>query len=115
MRRRLRLRHPDDFARLKRAGRVIQHPYFLLSYAPNELDHNRYGVVIGKRHGKAVVRNRTRRLLKEATRLLHPRLQQGFDIVFIVRHALIGKPFALVQRNVFEVLSQAELFEDTTR
>lgn len=46
---------------------------------------NRYAVVAGKRVGKAVQRNRCKRLVREALRHLHPTLQQGYDIVVIVR------------------------------
>jgi ribonuclease P protein component len=46
---------------------------------------NRYAVVAGKRVGKAVQRNRCKRLVREALRHLHPHLRQGYDIVVIVR------------------------------
>lgn len=46
---------------------------------------NRYAVVAGKRVGKAVERNRCKRLVREALRNLHPSLQPGHDIVVIVR------------------------------
>ncbi len=54
---------------------------------PNTLEpvQNRYAVVAGKRVGKAVERNRAKRLVREALRRLHPQLKQGHDIVVIVR------------------------------
>lgn len=46
---------------------------------------NRYAVVAGKKVGKAVERNRCKRLVREALRSLHPSLEQGNDIVVIIR------------------------------
>ena len=67
MQRRLRLRRKDDFARLRQHGRVWRHHMLILSVTPNGLTHNRYGFVTSKHLGKAVVRNRTRRLLRETS------------------------------------------------
>lgn len=112
MERRLRLRHPREFARLRHEGKVLHHPFFLFSYAPNGLTHNRYGFVVARRHGKAVQRNRIKRLLREASRLLHPQLHQGYDLVFVARAHIAGQPFFSVQRNMLQVLEQAGLVRE---
>jgi ribonuclease P protein component len=56
-----------------------------------------------------VTRNRARRLVREAARLLHPRLSAGYDLVFVVRRAFVGQPFLSVQRIVEELCNQAGL------
>lgn len=112
MKRRLRLRQSDDFARVKKRGQLVRHPLILLNYAPNEEKHNRYGFVTSKQIGKAVVRNRVKRRLREATRTLHPRLNQGYDIVIIARPQLVGQPFLSLSRILNELYRRASLLED---
>lgn len=109
MQHRLRLRRPADFARVRQVGRVQRHAWFTLSYAPNNLPHNRYGIITAKRIGKAVVRNRVRRLLRESLRHLHTRLSPGFDVIVIARQPLVGQPITAVQRVLSEVLHRAGL------
>ena len=46
-------------------GRIFNDPLLVLRTLPNELPHNRYGFVVSKRVGGAVVRNRVRRRLQE--------------------------------------------------
>ncbi len=109
MQRRFRLHHSGDFARLRREGRVYRHPLMILNLAPNTLPHNRYGFITSKRLGNAVTRNRTRRLMREAVRQLHPQFQPGFDIVIVARPIMVGQPFITVLRTMDDMFSRAGL------
>lgn len=112
MERRYRLRQAKDFERLRRGGRQVRHPMLSLSFAPNNLSHNRYGYITTRRLGKAVVRNRVRRRLREVVHLLHPRLRTGFDVVLIARASVIEQPFTVIQRTVSDLFKRAGLIED---
>jgi ribonuclease P protein component len=52
---------------------------------PNALEHCRLGLSVSRRVGNAVVRNRAKRLLREAFRLIQHDLPAGFDLVVVVR------------------------------
>jgi ribonuclease P protein component len=111
MQRQFRLKRDEDFARLRREGRAYRHPLMLMSVAANTVGHNRYGFITGKRLGGAVQRNRVRRLIREAVRLLHPGLRAGYDVVFIAHPPTVGQPFDVIQRTVNELFTQAKLVE----
>jgi ribonuclease P protein component len=107
----LRLRRSDDFQRLRREGRSYPNRLLLMSILPNMLSHNRYGFIVSKQLGSAVRRNRIRRQVREAVRLLHPQLRTGYDIVFIARSLVVEQPFEMVQRTIVDLVWQAGLWE----
>ena len=55
---------------------------------------NRVGVTVSKKLGKAVVRNRVRRRLREVYRLHESRFLPGWDIVVVARHRAITASFS---------------------
>jgi len=52
---------------------------------PNDLAHPRLGLSVGRRVGIAPKRNRIKRLLREAFRLMQHDLPRGYDVVVSVR------------------------------
>ena len=58
-----------------------------LRILPNGLGHSRLGIVVGRRHGNAVRRNRMKRLLREAFRLNRGMLSVPCDVVIVPRTA----------------------------
>ncbi len=58
----------------------------LILYAcENELDYPRIGLVVSRKAGNAVVRNRWKRCLREAFRLSQHELPAGIDLVALPR------------------------------
>ncbi|MCG8560224.1 MAG: ribonuclease P protein component [Hyphomicrobiales bacterium] len=79
-----------------RRGRARRMPSLVLQALarPENGRPPRFGFTVTKRVGSAVVRNRARRRLKEAVRLVAPELARpGFDYVVIGRHGALSHRF----------------------
>lgn len=74
---------------------------FLVLYACfNGYNVPKFGFSISKKVGKAVERNRLRRLLKEVCRLNPQLFPEGYDYVFIVRREGAGLSFQQVTSSI---------------
>jgi len=113
MNRRHRLAHSEEFQRVRRQGRSWPHPLFVLLALRNDFGCNRFGFVVSKRIGKAVVRNRARRLLREAARLRLNHIAPGWDIVFIARTAIVQADFQSIGKALDLTLQRAGLCADS--
>ncbi|MGK7345311.1 MAG: ribonuclease P protein component [Candidatus Nitrospinota bacterium M3_3B_026] len=79
--RRDKLLKKNEFERVFKGGKRFRGGRMEFIYLPNGLDWPRLGLVVSRKVGKAVVRNRTRRVLREVFRLNKNRLGVGIDIV----------------------------------
>lgn len=76
-----------DFRRAYARGKSRVHRLLVTYTLRNRLGINRVGFTATKKIGKACRRNRARRVIREAYRILEPQLRQGYDIVFVARGA----------------------------
>ena len=107
MRRKQRLTKQSDFATVYRKGRAFAHPLLALRLFPNQLSYSRYGFAVGKTVGKAGVRNRVKRRLRESVRSLP--VQAGWDIVVIARRRAAVADFDALHGATARLLSRARV------
>ena len=83
------LSRPQDFAALQGTGTNRSHPLFSARFLRTDLGTTRFGLSTGRKLGGAVARNRVRRRLREALRVMAPSFQPGWDVLIIARPAIV--------------------------
>jgi ribonuclease P protein component len=113
-----RLRKSEDFERVRRQGTRWRGRYCALSAArgPVEADgsnqpQTRVGYIASRSLGRAVRRNRARRLLREAIRHLSDLIVPGWDIVLIAQLPIVAERTRMqqVQEELLWLLNKAHL------
>ena len=96
-----RLYHTNGFA----------NGYLVLYARPNRSGSNRVGITVGKKLGGAVVRNRTRRRLREIYRLNEEAFSAGWDIVVVARSKCIDAPFQSLTKAYLALAEKAGILK----
>ena len=106
-----RLRKHADYQRAYAAARKHQSAsmsWFLAHREPADKAMARVGLTAGKVMGKAHVRNRLKRRMREALRLHTELLPAGFDIIFHPRRKVLDLEFVKLEAEVVRILEQAQ-------
>lgn len=107
-----------DFLSLKRSGQTVFAPFFNFSCSADSQGGKRlrFGFIISTKIDKrATVRNRTKRLFREAVRLFLKEKElndrwQGLMGVFIIKRSAVGKNYEEISSGVNQVLSKVFKF-----
>jgi ribonuclease P protein component len=92
-----------------KSGKAWVDNLIVVKVLPNELEFSRYGFSVSKEVGKAVVRNRVRRLLKEIARLTN--VKPGLDVVFIARPNAATADYHQLKKSMEKLLLRAQLVD----
>ncbi len=109
MRRSLRLRRSADIQRVLREGRSWANRCLVLYAVRGTGKHNRVAFVTGKRLGNAVTRNRLKRRMRAIVAKRLDGMEDGWDMVFIVRRGAIKEDFSQTVAAVDQLLRKAGL------
>lgn len=77
-----------EFKRVLSRGKAVNGKNVAIYFFPNKLNQVRFGFAIGKKAGKAVERNRIKRIIKEAVRLTPIKFDRGMDIIFVWKNKI---------------------------
>jgi ribonuclease P protein component len=110
----MRIRQSREFARTRQEGRRVVHGCLIANWLRLPAGAStRLGVVTSGKIGGAVVRNRARRLLREAFRLHQHDFSQPVDLILVARASIAGKDFAGVEKDFLNSLRKTGLLKET--
>ncbi|MDD2217235.1 MAG: ribonuclease P protein component [Eubacteriales bacterium] len=105
------LRKKSDFSTIYKKGKSVGERYVVLFYIKNNgRGFSKIAFLASKKVGKAVQRNRARRLMKESYRELSQQLSPEYDYIFIARSTINGKKFCDVRKSMRAVAKKAKVF-----
>jgi ribonuclease P protein component len=96
-----------DFDTVYRAGKRRSSSHFTVFSRPNDLPQTRFGFSIKKALGKAVVRNRMRRRIREVVRKHRQEIPAGWDIVIHPKSSVARAEFLTLAADLLRLLEGA--------
>lgn len=109
--------HPEklkkswEFQRAYKKGNKYWDAYFVIYVYHTQLRRPRLGITVSKKVGKSVQRNRVKRLIREAFRMLKLELHQDYDIVVVGRNAACYLSVHQVKDSLFKLFHRASILK----
>lgn len=104
-----------EFFRLQKAGKRHHSPVASLLFARQEnvLSPSRFAIVVSKRLDKrAVRRNRTKRVLREAIKQLLPELTKGYDVAVYAKRILWEEKVKDIRPEIEKLLETGGILKE---
>ncbi|MEZ4463461.1 MAG: ribonuclease P protein component [bacterium] len=112
---RLRLRLRREFIAVQRGGRRLGAAFFTLHARRNGNRPSRIGITVSRKVGKAVVRNRFKRLVREAWRHNRQAVPPGFDLVVVARPGTMPAGLQDMTRALLDAFARLQASRDEPR
>ena len=115
MRAEVTVKENREFRRIYRKGRSAVCPCMVVYCQRNRSGASRLGITVSTKLGKAVVRNKVRRRLREIYRLNRDRMVAGYDVIVVARVRAARTTYQKLEESYLRALGQLELLEEAQR
>lgn len=105
------MKENHNFRRLYYRGKSAATRYVVVYCLKNRRKYNRLGLTVSTKLGGAVVRNRIKRLLREAYRLHEAEFKIGYDLVFVARARAAEAKCRDVEKALLQAMDVLKLRE----
>lgn len=82
-----------------------KNPYFVIYYRKND-KYNRYGISVPKKTGKANIRNKVKRQVKNIIDIHEKNIKNPYDYVIIIRKRLIELTYHKIEENLINLMNK---------
>lgn len=107
----VKLKENRDFRRAYYKGKSFVSPYVVVYVNKNRTNDVRLGITAGKKIGKAVSRNRAKRLITAAFRSLLPRIDSGYDFVIVARTKILNVKSTEVASSLLKIFETSRVLK----
>ena len=99
------IKKEQEFTKIIHKCPYKKNSYFVIYYRENK-EFNRYGISVPKKTGKANVRNKIKRRIKNIIDLNEKYINNSYDYVIIIRKRLIELSYLEIERSLLSLINR---------
>lgn len=106
-----RLLKQKEFSYIFHKGKSFSTKIVILNYAPTKLPNFKVGFSVSKKIGKAVIRNKVKRRMREIMRSLQTQIDVQHNYVFVARSGIEAATYEELEKNMRYCLEKCGLIK----
>ena len=99
------IKKEQEFTDIIHNCKYEKNKYFVIYYKENK-EHNRYGISVPKKTGKAHIRNKIKRRIKNIIDVNEFNVHKSYDYVIIIRKRLIELNYKEIEENLLSLINR---------
>ena len=97
------IKSSNEYTEIINIGKSRKSKYYSIFYRSNN-NNNRYGITIPKKIGIAVLRNKTKRRVKNIIDRNKNTIQNGYDYVIIVKKGILELTYLNMEKELLKLM-----------
>ena len=94
-----------EYTEIIKKCKYVKNKYFIIYFRKNN-NYNRYGISVPTKTGKANIRNKIKRRIKNIIDINKISIQKSFDYVIIIRKGLVELSYKEIEINLLDLLKK---------
>jgi ribonuclease P protein component len=94
-----------EYTEIIKTSKYIKNSNFIIYYRKNN-DKNRYGISVPTKLGKANIRNKIKRRIKNIIDINEISIQKSYDYVIIIRKGLLELSYQEIEQSILNLLKK---------
>ena len=106
-----RMKKNSQFDYIFKNGKTVKNNKLLMFYSKSNSKLPKIGVVVSKKIGKSVIRNRVKRLIRESVHQQMHNLNTKFNYIFVARQGIENLSFTEINTSIFNLLTSSQIHD----
>jgi len=108
MKKALVVKKQEEFNRIIKTGKCMKNKNFVIYYEPNNKGYDKFGISVGKKLGKAVIRNKYKRKIRMIIDEYKKVYQNSRNYIIILRKNCLEISHEEIKKSFFHLMTEKQ-------
>lgn len=105
-----RMKNNSQFDYIFKKGKTLKNSKLLVFYSSCKSKNPKFGIVVSKKIGNSVTRNKVKRYLRENIRLLMDNFSKSYNYIFVARQGIENLNFNQIKEILTLLIKKSEIY-----
>ena len=106
----LRMKSNTQFNYIFKNGKTLKNSKLLIFYSQNKTKTSKFGIVVSKKIGNSVTRNKIKRLIRESIRQNINNFKNTYNYIFVARQGIETLNFNQINEILLKIINNSDVY-----